>query len=49
MNTIEALMVKGYSDGYKAAERDMAKLLKDKERLDWILNSYTLSHRPLHE
>ena len=34
---------KGYEDGYKAAERDMAELLKDKERLDWILNKYTLS------
>ena len=44
MNPIEARgHAKGYEDGYKAAERDMADLLKDKERLDWILNSYTLS------
>ena len=45
MNTIEVEVVytKGYNDGYKAAERDMAELSKDKERLDWILNNYTLS------
>ena len=44
MNIKEAQAhAKGYSDGYKAAESDMIELLKDKHRLDWILNSYTLS------
>ena len=44
MNIIEARgHAKGYSDGYKAAESKMDELLKDKHRLDWILNSYTLS------
>ena len=44
MNPIEARgHAKGYEDGYKASESDMAELLKDKQRLDWILNSYTLS------
>lgn len=47
MNTIETPALKlGYRYAYKAAERDMAELLKDKARLDWLLNTYTLSWAP---
>lgn len=43
-NTKEARgHAKGYSDGHKAAARGVTELLKDRERLDWILNNYTLS------
>lgn len=44
MTVIEAQAhAQGYSDGFKACESEMIELLKDKARLDWILNNYNLS------
>ena len=49
MNIKEAQAhAEGYSDGYKAAESKMYELLKDKERLDWVLSDaggFWLSYR----